>query len=153
MIPYSDKYSARRYIQPQLFAILTFRQFFKNDYHSIEQMLHNLTDLRRAPGLKRVPNHSTPQKAESRLEKNTSEARATGNSIVSTSQSNTDPLFASGVSIWPRLLGFIKTLLYYQRYRTRIYMVSVAASRMRIHKNKPSMLSLRSEGQGLTVLS
>ena len=65
--PYSNKYSPRRYSQPQLFAILTLRQFFKTDYRGIEQMLRDFSDLRRVLGLQRVPDHSTLQKAEARL--------------------------------------------------------------------------------------
>lgn len=65
--PFSNKYSPRRYTQPQLLAILTLRQFFKTDYRGIEQILRDLGDLRRVLGLKRVPDHSTLQKAETRL--------------------------------------------------------------------------------------
>ena len=64
---YSNKNSPRRYTQPQLFAILVLRQFFKTDYRGIEQMLRDFTDLRRVLGLKQVPDHSTLQKAETRL--------------------------------------------------------------------------------------
>jgi len=65
--PYSNKYFPRRYTQPQLFTILILRQFFKTDYRGIEQMLYDLSDLRQVLGLKKVPDHSTLQKAEARL--------------------------------------------------------------------------------------
>ena len=67
LAPYSNKYSPQRYTQPQLLAILVLRQFFKTDYRGIEQMLYDFTDLRRVLGLKKVPDHSTLQKAEARL--------------------------------------------------------------------------------------
>ena len=65
--PYSNKYSPRRYTQPQLLTILVLRQFFKTDYRGIEQMLYDFSDLRQILGLKKVPDHSTLQKAEARL--------------------------------------------------------------------------------------
>ena len=65
--PYSNKYSPRRYTQPQLFTILVLRQFFKTDYRGIEQMLYDFSDLRQLLGLKKVPDHSTLQKCEARL--------------------------------------------------------------------------------------
>jgi len=65
--PYSNKYSPRRYTQPQLFSILVLRQFFKTDYRGIEQMLYDFSDLRKVLGLQKVPDHSTLQKAETRL--------------------------------------------------------------------------------------
>ena len=65
--PYSNKYSPRRYTQPQLFTILVLRQFFKTDYRGIEQMLYDFSDLRHVLGLNKVPDHSTLQKAEARL--------------------------------------------------------------------------------------
>lgn len=64
---YSNKYSPRRYTQPQLFTILVLRQFFKTDYRGIEQMLYDFSELRRVLVLKKVPDHSTLQKAEARL--------------------------------------------------------------------------------------
>ena len=65
--PYSNKYSPRRYTQPQLFTILVLRQFFKTDYRGIEQMLYDFSDLRLVLDLQKVPDHSTLQKAEARL--------------------------------------------------------------------------------------
>ena len=65
--PYSNTYSPRRYTQPQLFTILVLRQFFKTDYRGIERLLDDFSDLRRILELKQVPDHSTLQKAETRL--------------------------------------------------------------------------------------
>ena len=65
--PYSNKYSPRRYTQAQLFTILILRQFFKTDYRGIEQILYDFRDLRQVLQLKKVPDHSTLQKAEMRL--------------------------------------------------------------------------------------
>ena len=53
--------------QHQLFAILSLRLFFKTDYRGIEQILYDFGDLRQQLKLKRVPDHSTLQKAEARL--------------------------------------------------------------------------------------
>ena len=65
--PYSNKYSPRCYTQHQLFTILVLRQFFKTDYRGIEQLLHEFTDLQRVLQLKKIPDHSTLQKAQARL--------------------------------------------------------------------------------------
>jgi hypothetical protein len=60
---YSPPYSKKTYAQ-QLFALLAVREFLKTDYRGLEQYLHDWSDLRRAVGLTRVPDHSTLQKAE-----------------------------------------------------------------------------------------
>jgi hypothetical protein len=65
--PYSCKYSPQRYSQPQLFAILVLRQFFKTDYRGVIQMLHDFSDLRRVLDLENVPHYSTLCYAEKRL--------------------------------------------------------------------------------------
>src|SRR4051812_38564777 len=64
---YSSKYSRKDYTQHQLYALLTLRQFLKTDYRGLEQMLREWTDLREAVGLKKVPDHSTLQRADRRL--------------------------------------------------------------------------------------
>jgi len=51
--------SRRDFTQPQLFAILALRQFFKTDYRGVVQLLAHLSDLRKALHLKKVPNCST----------------------------------------------------------------------------------------------
>lgn len=64
---YSSRFSNKIYTQPQLFAILVMRQFFKTDYRGIVQLLHDLSDLRRVLKLKRVPHYTTLQKTHARL--------------------------------------------------------------------------------------
>ena len=55
------------YTQPQLFACLALKAFFKTDYRGIAQYLRDLPDLARAVGLSRVPHFTTLQKAAGRL--------------------------------------------------------------------------------------
>jgi hypothetical protein len=64
---YSSPYSKKTYTQHQLFALLAVREFLKTDYRGLEQYLRDWSDLRRAVGLTRVPDHSTLQKAAQRL--------------------------------------------------------------------------------------
>jgi transposase len=65
--PYAHRNSPKVYTQPQLFACLVLKQFFKTDYRGIEQMLHDLPDLVNVLGLKAVPHFTTLQKACQRL--------------------------------------------------------------------------------------
>ena len=66
-----DEFSARRsrhdFTQPQLFAVLVMRQFFRTDYRRMSQMLADYRELREALGLTKVPHFTTLQKAEQRL--------------------------------------------------------------------------------------
>ncbi len=64
---YSSRFSRRDYTQHQLFALLVLREFLKQDYRGLEQLLHDWSDLRQALGLAKVPDHSTLQKAAQRL--------------------------------------------------------------------------------------
>jgi hypothetical protein len=64
---YSATHSPKLYTQYQLFAIAVLRQFFKTDFRGIVAILADSSDLRRALGLKRVPNFSTLFYAEQRL--------------------------------------------------------------------------------------
>ena len=64
---YSSPYSKKTYTQHQLFALLAVREFLGTDYRGLEQYLHDWSDLRRAVGLTRVPDHSTLQKAAQRV--------------------------------------------------------------------------------------
>lgn len=64
---YSNRFSRKDFTQPQLFAILALRQFFKTDYRGIVELLADLSDLRKALGLKKVPHYSTLCYAEKRL--------------------------------------------------------------------------------------
>jgi hypothetical protein len=65
--PYSHRFSRRDFTQHQLFAILALRQFFRTDYRGIVQMLKDLSDLRDALGLKKLPHYSTLYYAQQRL--------------------------------------------------------------------------------------
>jgi hypothetical protein len=65
--PFAHRFSPQRYTQPQLFACLALKVFFKTDYRGIVQFLRDLTDLRRVLGLTRVPHFSTLHKASHRL--------------------------------------------------------------------------------------
>jgi transposase len=64
---YSHRNSPKVYTQPQLFACLVLKQFFKTDYRGIVEMLRDLPDLVKLLGLKDVPHHTTLQKACARL--------------------------------------------------------------------------------------
>lgn len=64
---YSSPFSPKVFTQHQLFAILVLRQFFRTDYRGIVQLLHDLSDLRDALELKKVPHYSTLCYAEQRL--------------------------------------------------------------------------------------
>ena len=65
--PYSSKFSRKDFTQHQLFALLVLREFLKQDYRGLEQLLRDWSDLRQALGLTKVPDHSTLQKAAARL--------------------------------------------------------------------------------------
>ena len=64
---YSCRQSPHTYTQPQLFAILILRTFFKTDYRGICDILADWSDLREVLQLPRVPHFTTLQKAEARL--------------------------------------------------------------------------------------
>jgi hypothetical protein len=64
---YSSKYSKHDFTQHQLFALLVLREFLKTDYRGLEELLRDWSDLRQALGLKKIPDHSTLQKAHERL--------------------------------------------------------------------------------------
>src|SRR5260370_3228014 len=63
---YAHRRCPKLYTQPQLFACLALKVFFKADYRGIAQLLHDLPDLTRAIGLGRVPHFTTPQKTPGR---------------------------------------------------------------------------------------
>src|SRR5205814_1394909 len=67
LLPYSSKFSRHDFTQHQLFALLSLREFLKVDYRGLEQILREWAELRDALGLKKVPDHSTLQKAAQRL--------------------------------------------------------------------------------------
>ena len=64
---YSHPKSPHRYTQPQLFAILVLRQFFKLDYRGIVELMAQWPQLQAVLELQRVPNYSTLCYAERRL--------------------------------------------------------------------------------------
>jgi hypothetical protein len=67
LTPYSSKFSRRDYTRHQHFALLALREFLKTDYRGLEAILRDWAELRDALGLKKVPDHSTIQKAAERL--------------------------------------------------------------------------------------
>ncbi len=64
---YSCHKSPHKFTQPQLFAMLVLKQFFKLDYRGVVTWLANWSELREALDLTRVPNYSTLCYAEGRL--------------------------------------------------------------------------------------
>src|ERR1700733_3281042 len=64
---YSSPFSPRKFTQPQLFACLALRQFFKLDYRGTVQRLAEWAELRQILGLQTVPEFSTLIRAERRL--------------------------------------------------------------------------------------
>lgn len=65
--PYSSARSRHDYTPPQLFAVLTLKQFFRTDYRGIAAILIDSSDLRAAPRLANVPHFSTLADAAQRL--------------------------------------------------------------------------------------
>lgn len=64
---YSHPKSPQKFTQPQLFAMLALRQFFKVDYRGIVAILSEWRELREVLELKGVPHYSTLCYAEGRL--------------------------------------------------------------------------------------
>lgn len=64
---YSCPKSPHKYTQPQLFALLVLRQFFRIDYRGVVEWLARWRELRETLGLQRVPHYSTLCYAEGRL--------------------------------------------------------------------------------------
>ena len=64
---YAHRFSPKTYSQPQLFACLVLKAFFKTDYRGITQYLKDCSDLPRALGLQRIPHYTTLHKAAARL--------------------------------------------------------------------------------------
>jgi hypothetical protein len=69
--PYSHPKSPHKFTQPQLFALLTLRQFLRLDYRGLIAWLRRWAELRQALGLERLPHYSTLCYAEARLLKKT----------------------------------------------------------------------------------
>lgn len=66
---YASKFSRKDFTQPQLFAILVLKKFLKTDYRGVVALLAEWSDLRRALGLGKTPDHSTLFYAQKRLSK------------------------------------------------------------------------------------
>jgi len=64
---YSCPKSPHKFTQPQLFAMLVLKQFFRLDYRGLVEWLTNWSELRQALELKRLPHYSTLCYAERRL--------------------------------------------------------------------------------------
>ena len=67
LAPYSHPKSPHKFTQPQLFAMLALKEFFRRDYRGVVEWLKQWSDLREVLGLKQVPNFSTLCYAEKRL--------------------------------------------------------------------------------------
>ena len=65
--PYAHRFSPHVYTQPQLFACLVLKTFFRLDYRGITALLRDFTDLQEALELNFVPHFTTLQKASTRL--------------------------------------------------------------------------------------
>lgn len=65
--PYAHKYSPKKYTQPQLFACLVLKTFFKTDYRGVATHLAEHSDLRAILRLQEVPHFTTLQKTSRRL--------------------------------------------------------------------------------------
>ena len=64
---YAHRFSPKKYTQPQLFACLALKVFFRTDYRGITVYLNDLADLRRVLGMSEVPHFTTLHKACKRL--------------------------------------------------------------------------------------
>jgi hypothetical protein len=64
---YCHRFSPKVFTQPQLFACLVLKEFFKADYRGIMGILADTPNLCYAIGLKKVPHWTTLQKASQRL--------------------------------------------------------------------------------------
>ena len=65
--PYGHPCSPKKFTQPQLFACLVLKAFFRTDYRGVAAILADCTDLAAGLGLKCVPHFTTLQKACERL--------------------------------------------------------------------------------------
>ena len=64
---YAHPYSPQKYTQPQLFACLVLKIFFKTDYRGIVEILNDSPELCKCFTLETVPHFTTLQKASKRL--------------------------------------------------------------------------------------
>ena len=71
LTPYSHPKSPHKFTQPQIFALLVLRQYFRLDYRGLIEWVTHWPALQRALGLTRLPHYSTLCYAERRLLKKT----------------------------------------------------------------------------------
>ncbi len=64
---YAHRFSPHTFTQPQLFACLVLKSFFRTDYRGIVAMLRDMPHLCRTLGLRRLPHYTTLQQANHRL--------------------------------------------------------------------------------------
>ena len=64
---YAHRHSPHTFTQPQLFACLALKTFFKTDDRGVAALLHDTPGLCQAIRLRRVPHFTTLQKAAQRL--------------------------------------------------------------------------------------
>jgi hypothetical protein len=64
---YAHRFSPKKFNQPQLFACLVLKTFFKTDYRGVQAHLHDHAELRATLGLPTTPHFTTLQKASRRL--------------------------------------------------------------------------------------
>ena len=64
---YSSKFSRKDFTQPQLFALLALKTFFKTDYRGAVALLDDFPELRADLSLDKVPHYSTLCYAAGRL--------------------------------------------------------------------------------------
>jgi hypothetical protein len=67
LAPYAHRFSPRKFTQPQLFACLVLKTFFKADYRGVAAHLSEHAELRAYLGIGPVPHFTTLQKASRRL--------------------------------------------------------------------------------------
>jgi hypothetical protein len=67
LAPYSSPFSRRDFTQPQLFALVVLKQFFRTDYRGICAIVAEWAELQEVLGLAKVPDHTTVWRAECRL--------------------------------------------------------------------------------------
>jgi len=64
---YSGRFSRRDFTQPQLFALLALKVFFKTDFRGVVALVSDLPEIQRTLGLRKVPHYSTLCYAQERL--------------------------------------------------------------------------------------
>lgn len=64
---YAHRFAPKKFTQPQLFACLVLKTFFKTDYRGVVVFLNDMPQLGNAIGLQAVPHFTTLQKAAHRL--------------------------------------------------------------------------------------